>query len=232
MLTKTKINLKPVICAENIRKSYRSEKVSVDVLKGINIAIHPGEIVAIMGPSGCGKTTLLNCLSGLDEVDEGEVYVEDIPIHTLSDVARTQHRAEKMGFIFQTNNLLPVFNVVENIELPLLVAGVANKTAREMSLAALDKVGLSDRATHLPAELSGGQQQRVQIARALVNEPPIIWADEPTGNLDRASTEHILSLIKSLNHENQQTFVIITHDTGVGQQCDRIIHLEDGRIVQ
>jgi len=185
-----------------------------------------------MGPSGCGKTTLLNCLSGLDSVTEGEVYVENMKINDLSDNKKTEHRAMRMGFVFQFYNLLPVLSALENVELPLLVSGVRPKVAREKALKALDLVGLKDWAPHVPAELSGGERQRVTIARALVNNPAIVWADEPTGDLDKKTSNGIMDLMCRLNKENKQTFVIVTHDPGVAARAGRQIRMEDGKIVK
>jgi ABC-type lipoprotein export system ATPase subunit len=184
-----------------------------------------------MGPSGCGKTTLLNCLSGLDKVDSGEIWLEGKNLATLSDRERTQYRALRMGFIFQVYNLLPVLNAVENVELPLLLSGVKPKAARERALEALDQVGLRDWATHRPAELSGGQRQRTTIARALVNHPAIVWADEPTGALDSSTANEIMGLMRQLNKEEGLTIVLVTHDANVGAQCERLVSMRDGEIV-
>lgn len=188
-------------------------------------------MVAIMGPSGCGKTTLLNCLSGIDTIDAGEVYIEGTDINLLSDKAKSRYRALRMGFVFQTFNLLPVLSAAENVELPLVVANVGGKVARARAMAALDRVGLLDRADHWPNQLSGGQRQRVTIARALVNEPAIVWADEPTGNLDSEMADDVMRLMEQLNNDNRQTFVIVTHDPAIGARCHRIIRMKDGQIV-
>ncbi|MGL4650976.1 MAG: ABC transporter ATP-binding protein, partial [Caldilineaceae bacterium] len=175
--------------------------------------------------------TLLNCLSGLDEFDDGDIQIEGTSLRDMNDRRRTSYRAERMGFVFQTYNLLPVLTAVENVELPLLVSGVRPGEARKRALAALESVGLKDRVQHLPAELSGGQRQRVTIARALVNNPAIVWADEPTGNLDSKASTDVLGLMRNLNRERNQTFVIVTHDAQIGAACDRIIRMEDGEIV-
>ena len=220
-----------IIVAEHIEKIYNNGKVEVQALRDVNLQVEKGEMVAVMGPSGCGKTTLLNCLSGLDDFDSGDVIIEGTSLRKMRDTDRTTYRAQRMGFVFQTYNLLPVLTAVENVEMPLLVSGTAPKAARERALAMLDQVGLADRADHRPAELSGGQRQRVTIARALGNSPAIIWADEPTGNLDSQTAEDILSSLRQLNEAEQQTFVIVTHDPEVGAQCDRIIRMNDGRIV-
>src|SRR5215216_1934330 len=173
-----------MIVAEQVIKTYDTGTDEVRALKGIDFAVARGEMVAVMGLSGCGKTTLLNCLSGLDNVDDGQIWLEGEDLSLMSDRSRTDHRAKRMGFVFQVYNLLPVLNAVENVELPLLVSGVRPREAREKSMAALETVGLTQWSKHRPAELSGGQRQRVTIARSLVNDPAIVWADEPTGALD------------------------------------------------
>ncbi len=221
----------PIIEATQIHKTFRTGNVDVHALRGVDLSVQPGEMVAIMGPSGCGKTTLLNCLSGLDEFDRGEVEIEGTNLRKMNDRVRTSYRAKRMGFIFQTFNLLPVISAVENVELPLLVSGVSQAEARKRALAVLDQVGLGDRVHHRPAALSGGQRQRVTIARALVNQPAIVWADEPTGNLDSKSANDVLSLMRQLNKERGQTFVIVTHDASIGASCNRIVYMQDGEIV-
>jgi putative ABC transport system ATP-binding protein len=217
--------------ARGVYKSYRAEEHVVSALEDVSLRIEKGSLVAVMGPSGCGKTTLLNALSGLDGVDRGEIFIAGEPLHTLNDAARTEHRARHMGFVFQGFNLMPVLSAVENVELPLLVAGVGVKVARRRALEVLEQVRLADRACHRPNQLSGGQQQRVAIARALVNQPAIVWADEPTGNLDSDTSREVLDLLLWLNRENGQTFVVVTHDFGVGDLMDRIVRMQDGRIV-
>ncbi len=220
----------PIIQATNIHKTFRNGQIQVHALQGVDLTITPGEMVAVMGPSGCGKTTLLNCLSGLDSFDLGEVHIEGTSLAQMSDRVRTDYRARRMGFVFQTYNLLPVISAAENVELPLLLSGVKPKEARRKALDGLAAVGLSDRSNHRPAELSGGQRQRVTIARALANQPAIIWADEPTGNLDSQSADDILTLMRRLNQEEGQTFVIVTHDRRIGELCDRIVQMRDGLI--
>jgi ABC-type lipoprotein export system ATPase subunit len=220
-----------IIQAQKVRKTYRSGDLNVEALKGIDLEIANGEMVAIMGQSGSGKTTLLNCLAGLDTIDEGDIFIRGANLRDLSDRERTAYRAQHMGFIFQEFNLLPVLTAAENVELPMLVSNVPTKKARKRALEMLDMVGLADRARHRPAELSGGQRQRVTIARALTNNPAIVWADEPTGNLDSETATEIMDLLGRLNKENGQTFVVVTHALEVGQRADRIIKMRDGQIV-
>jgi ABC-type lipoprotein export system ATPase subunit len=202
----------------------------VEALRGVSLIIRRGEMVAIMGPSGCGKTTLLNCLSGLDVIDSGQVLVDGVDLSTMSDKERTQYRARRMGFVFQFYNLLPVLSAVENVELPLLVSGVSAREARRRALEAMDQVHLMDWATHRPAELSGGERQRVTIARALVNNPAIVWGDEPTGDLDSANAGEIMDLLCHLNETRHQTFVLVTHALEVAERTGRIIRMHDGQI--
>lgn len=221
-----------IIEAIGVEKTYDTGKVQVPALRGVDFTVERGEMVAIMGPSGCGKTTLLNCLSGLDEIDSGTIRIAGTDLSTLSDNARTTFRAHEMGFIFQFYNLLPVLSAVENVELPLLVSGVRPKDARQQAMDALGQVGLTEWASHKPAELSGGQRQRVTIARALVNEPAIVWGDEPTGDLDSETADDVMRLMRDLNQRNKQTLVLVTHDPRIGAMCDRIIRMHDGRIIE
>lgn len=220
----------PIIQLRQLTKTYDTGAVQVQALRGIDLDVPKGEMLAIMGPSGCGKTTLLNCASGIDDPTSGEIFIEGTNIATMDDNTKTSYRANRMGFIFQFYNLLPVLSAAENVELPLLVSGVKPSAAREKALAALDRVRLKEWATHRPAELSGGQRQRVTIARALVNDPAIVWADEPTGDLDSKTADDIMELMQELNREQQQTFVIVTHDPTIAQRCHRIVHMLDGLI--
>lgn len=220
-----------IIEARNVHKTYDTGRVKVEALKGLDLTVEEGEMVGIMGPSGCGKTTMLNVLSGLDDVTQGEVHIEGKFINSMSDDKKTRLRSERMGFIFQFFNLLPVLSAVENVELPLLVAGVGPGEARERAEEMLELVGLKGKESSKPSELSGGQQQRVTIARSLVNRPAIIWADEPTGNLDTERSREIIDLLVDLNEKNKQTFIIVTHDPKIGQRMDRIVWMESGRIV-
>ena len=226
------MNEQPIVEAQGIHKTYDTGKVRVNALNGVNLTLERGEMVAIMGPSGCGKTTLLNCLSGLDAIDEGEVVIEGVPLGAMSDRERTDYRARRMGFVFQFYNLMPVLTAAENVELPLLVARVSAGEARRRALEALGLVGLAERAGHVPDELSGGERQRVTIARSLVNDPAIVWADEPTGDLDSENAEEIVELMRRLNLERGLTFLIVTHDIAVGRKTDRIVRMLDGQVVE
>jgi putative ABC transport system ATP-binding protein len=216
--------------ARRVQKSYAAGGATVRALRGVDLSISRGEMVAVMGPSGCGKTTLLNVLSGLDEFDAGEVLIGGESINRMSDRRRTRFRAEKMGFVFQTYNLIPVLSAVENVELPLLVAGARPKKARQEALGALEMVGLPDQAGRRPNEMSGGQQQRVTVARSLVNNPAIVWADEPTGALDSETSGEIVDLLVRLNAEQRQTFVLVTHDAAVAARAHRTILMRDGNV--
>ena len=221
----------PIVRATGIHKTYDTGKVQVNALRGVDLSVGRGEMVAIMGPSGCGKTTMLNCLSGLDDIDAGQVTIEGVVLHDLPDDERSDYRARRMGFVFQLYNLLPVLTAAENVELPLLLSGISATDARKRSLEMLDQVGLADRASHLPSELSGGQRQRVTISRALVNQPSIIWADEPTGDLDSETTDEIMRLISDLNKTNGQSFILVTHSEEVGRVAHRVVRMRDGEIV-
>jgi putative ABC transport system ATP-binding protein len=222
----------PIVEARAIRKAYDSGAVRVDALRGVDLALARGEMVAVMGPSGCGKTTLLNCLSGLDSIDTGEILIEGTALSALSDRERTDYRARRMGFVFQFYNLMPVLSAVENVELPLLVARVGAGEARRRAIEALGLVGLADRAGHVPDALSGGERQRVTIARALVNDPAIVWADEPTGDLDSENAQEIVELMRRLNVERGLSFLLVTHDIAVGRKTDRIVRMLDGAVVE
>lgn len=225
---------KAIIRAKSVKKTYNTGKVIVPALRGLDLEVKQGEMVAIMGPSGCGKTTLLNTLSGLDAIDEGIIEIDGRNLAQMSDKERTAYRAANMGFVFQFYNLLPVLSAVENVEMPLLLdytSRIKAKEARKMAHEALAAVGLAEQADQRPTELSGGQQQRVTIARALVNKPAIVWADEPTGDLDSRTSQEIMDLMRRLNRENGQTFVIVTHSQEIGDQCDRIVWMKDGNVV-
>lgn len=219
-----------ILVAERVRKVYRTGAQEVAALRDVDLIVHEGEFVSVMGPSGSGKTTLLNCCSGLDDIDGGRVLVDDEDLHLCSDAERTSNRASSMGFIFQAYNLIPVFNAVENVELPLLLAGVDAKQARRRALETLERVGVGDRAKHRPNELSGGEQQRVTVARALAGRPRIVWADEPTGALDSETAERVMELLRELNADGL-TLIVVTHDEGVGRSANRLVRMRDGRIV-
>ncbi len=233
----------PLLAGTNLRKTYRlSRRNSVAALRGVDVRIEPGEMVAIMGPSGSGKSTLMHILGLLhapDQTPAGDA-APDGPrpgltfagrdTVALSEGERTRIRAREMGFVFQDFNLVPTLTALENVMLACEYAGTRGAAARSAALEALALVGLSDRTGHRPAELSGGEQQRVAIARALVNRPSLVLADEPTGNLDSVRTGEVLALLRRLNREHGQAFVLVTHEQEVGAACDRIIHMRDGMI--
>lgn len=219
-----------IIHAQSVVKTYHTGTDEVTALRNVDFSVARGEMVAVMGASGSGKTTLLNALSGLDDIDSGRIWLDGRNLADMSDRERTYYRARRMGFIFQVYNLLPVLNSVENVELPLLVAGVNPKEARARALEALETVDLTKWVNHRPAQLSGGQRQRVTVARALVTDPAIVWADEPTGALDSRTAGDIMDLMRDLNRRKGLTFVIVTHDPGIGDRCDRIVRMQDGAI--
>ncbi len=223
---------RPLLVATGVRKTYRTGSVAVTALDDLDLVVRHGELVAVMGPSGSGKTTLLNCLSGLDDIDGGRVEIEGHDLFAMPDAARTEHRARTMGFVFQSFNLIPVFSAAENVELPLLLVGIRPREARGRAVAALERVGLAHRVEHRPSELSGGEQQRVAIARALVGRPAIVWADEPTGNLDSAMAGQVMDLLCDLNRDEGQTIVLVTHDSAIGARVPRLIRMRDGRLVE
>ena len=222
----------PMVRAVKAHKVYHSGPVQVHALRGVDLEIARGEMVAIMGPSGCGKTTLLNCFSGLDDLTSGDVLVEGDSLASMDDDAKSRYRSRRMGFVFQSYNLLPVFTAAENVELPLLVSRVPSREARRRALDMLEAVALRDWARHKPAQLSAGQQQRVAIARALVNDPAIVWADEPTGNLDSDTSAQIVDLLVRLNREEGETLVLVTHDESVGSRAHRILRMRNGQVVE
>jgi putative ABC transport system ATP-binding protein len=218
----------PIVLASRLRKIYRGPS-SVEALRGVDFEVARGEMVAVVGPSGSGKTTLLNCLSGLDGFDSGSVSIGGIDLAQMSDRERTAYRRTNMGFVFQAFNLLPVLTAVENVEIPLLLQGVGGGEARKRSLDMLETLGLANRAGHRPDELSGGEQQRVAVARALVHKPAVVWADEPTGNLDTEVTQVIVELLIRMNRQGQ-TIVLVTHNPLVAERADRTVRMRDGRI--
>lgn len=218
-----------MIRLHDITKVYPMGKRELTVLRGISLNIEPGELVAIMGPSGSGKSTMLNLIGCLDKPTSGSYHLEDREVSRLSSGELAQVRGQKIGFVFQTFNLLPRFSALANVELGMKYCGGSN---RRRAMEALARVGLSDRASHRPTELSGGEQQRVAIARALVKNPPLLLADEPTGNLDSRSGEEIISILTSLHTEQGITLLIITHDVNIAHHCQRVVHFRDGQIVK
>jgi putative ABC transport system ATP-binding protein len=231
METQTEPRTEPLLQATAVRKVYRTGTVTVLALDDLDFEVRSGELVAVMGPSGSGKTTLLNCLSGLDDIDAGRVVVQGRDLFGMSDGDRTEHRAHAMGFVFQAFNLIPVFTAAENVELPLLLVGTPSREARRRAAAMLDRVGLAHRLAHRPNEMSGGEQQRVTIARALVARPAIVWADEPTGNLDTRMAASVMDLLCQLNAEDGQTIVLVTHDPAIGARAGRMVRMRDGRLI-
>lgn len=221
----------PVVIGRDVWKIYGAGETAVPALQGLSVEIRRGEMLAIMGPSGCGKTTFLNCFSGLDDITKGSVTVEGVDIHAMPDRKKSEYRARRTGFVFQSYNLLPILSAEENVELPLLIAGQSARDAREGARKILTELGLGDRLDRRPSELSGGQQQRVSLARALVAHPAIVWADEPTGNLDGEASRQVTSLLRQLNGEYQQTIVVVTHDADVAASCDRTLRMRDGAFV-
>jgi putative ABC transport system ATP-binding protein len=219
-----------ILEATGVRKVYRVGVSEVVALHDLGLQVSTGEFVAVMGPSGSGKTTLLNCLSGLDDIDAGSVCFDGQSLHEMSDAQRTRQRASSMGFVFQSFNLIPVFDAVENVELPLLLGGVRPAEARRRAVETLARVGLGDRLEHRPNALSGGEQQRVAIARALAPAPRLIWADEPTGALDSETAASVMSLLQEL-HDDGLTLLLVTHDPDIGASAQRLIRMRDGRIV-
>lgn len=221
----------PILHAVGVTKRYRTAAGEVIALDEVDLTIYSGEFVTIMGPSGSGKTTLLNCLSLLDEIDDGEIFLGGKSVRKLREGKRTAFRGKYMGFIFQAYNLIPVLSAVENVELPLLLNGVSARKARGEAIDALERIGLEARVGHRPNELSGGEQQRVAIARALAGRPYIVWADEPTGNLDSETAAHVIALLLSLQREGL-TVILVTHDLRIGEVASRLIQMRDGRIVR
>lgn len=212
---------------QGITKSFGS----LQVLKGIDLTIHKGEVVSIVGPSGAGKTTLLQIMGTLDRPDEGSVLFDGIAVNRLKEKELSAFRNKEIGFVFQFHQLLPEFTALENVTIPALIQGVSAGTARKHALEMLDFLGLADRASHKPAELSGGERQRVSVARALINHPSVVLADEPSGSLDTQNKEELHRLFFELRDKLGQTFVIVTHDEGLAGQTDRTIHMVDGRII-
>jgi putative ABC transport system ATP-binding protein len=222
----------PLIKVERVNKNYWRGKERVEVLKDLNLTIADGSFEALMGPSGSGKTTLLNLIAGLDTPSSGSVQVGAVELSSMSERERAKWRARNVGFVFQTYNMMPVLTAVENVELPLLLTNLSAKERRKRAETALKVVGLQDRMKHYPRELSGGQEQRVTIARAIVTDPKLIVADEPTGDLDRLSAEEILNLLEKLNQEFDKTIVMVTHDPAAAARARKIRHLDKGALLE
>lgn len=225
-------NREIMVQATDVHKTYKTGTVEVKALRGVDLTVRKGDMIAIMGPSGCGKTTLLNLLSGLDDVSSGTVMIEGKDLSQMTDNEKTEHRAKRMGFIFQFYNLLPVLSAVENVEMPLLVSGTPAKEAREKAIEIMKTVGLGKVMDSRPGALSGGERQRTTIARALISEPAIIWGDELTGDLDDETANGIMDLVERLRNETQATFVIVTHNPEVGKRADKIMYMRSGKFVR
>ena len=220
--------MKMLLEVRDVKKTYRMGKVLVPALRGVSFDVKEGEFLTIFGPSGSGKSTLLHLMGCLDRPDEGEILIDGENVLKLSDDKLAELRLTKIGFVFQFFNLLPRLTALQNVELPLTIAGMPEKEAREKAEKTLKLVGLEARMNHRPFELSGGEQQRVAIARALINDPKIVLADEPTGNLDTKTGWEIVQLMKRLNEEKGQTFIVVTHDPHIAETAHRIVHLKDG----
>lgn len=220
----------PIVAVRNLSKAYRRGQQTVPVLQDISFDIAPGEFLALMGPSGSGKSTLLNLIAGIDKADSGTITIGGVEITTLPEAELAAWRAASVGFIFQFYNLIPVLTAFENVELPLLLTGLTRRQRREHVETVLGLVGLSDRMDHNPSQLSGGQQQRVAVARAMVTDPDILVADEPTGDLDKVSAGEILALMERLVHGFGKTIIMVTHDPRAAEQAHRLLHLDKGEL--
>lgn len=221
-----------IIEVVNVRKIYKMGEVRVPALNGVNLRVKTGEFMSVMGPSGSGKTTLLHLIGALDRPTEGRVLIKGVDISKLNDDKLAELRNREIGFVFQFFNLIPRMTAVENVELPMAFAGVPSEKRRKRAIELLEKVGLGDRLNHRPAELSGGERQRIAIARALVNDPLLVLCDEITGNIDTKTGEEILRLLRELNKEQNQTFVLVTHDPGVARSTGRVAYMRDGMIIK
>lgn len=220
-----------VIRVESLEKTYQLGRVLIPALRGVSFAVERGEFAVVMGPSGSGKTTLLNLIGSIDRPTRGQVFIDGRDITTLNEGELTKLRRHKIGFIFQFYNLIPALTAVENVELPMLTAGVPRKEASKRALNLLETVGLKERAEHLPDELSGGEQQRVTIARALANKPSVILADEPTGDLDTKTGTEVVQVLYNTAKEQNATVIVVTHDPLIAEKADRLIHMRDGQII-
>lgn len=221
-----------MIVVKDLWKVYGKGEKGIEALRGVHFQIEQGEFIAILGPSGSGKTTLLNCLSGIDLPTKGEIFFDGVEFHRLSEEEKTKFRAQNMGFIFQFFNLIPVLTVIENVELPLRILGQKGREVTERAAEMLKKVGLSGKEDKFPSQLSGGEQQRVAISRALVHNPKIVWADEPTGNLDSETGAAIIDLLEKIRLENRTTLIVVTHDEKIAQRANRIFVFRDGKILK
>ena len=230
-MEETKNKAAPVIRLQDVRKEYVVGDSHIHALDGVSLTVSPGEFVCISGRSGSGKSTMLNMLAGLEKPTSGEIVILDKHIENMSESARIRFRRQYIGFVFQSYNLMPQYTAVENVELPLMLRGVGRKERRRQALAVMEQVGIVSHAEHKPSELSGGQQQRVGIARALITKPPIIFADELTGNLDTKTSAEIMDLLTGLFRESGTTFMLVSHDPDMSQYTDRTIHLLDGKII-
>ena len=225
------VSMNLILKISNLHKRYNEGKSNeVHALRGVDLTVGKGDMMAIMGSSGCGKTTLLNMIGNLDRRSSGEILIDGVDTSTLSEAQQTAFRREKIGFIFQLFNLFPFLTAVENVETPLLLRGMNSGLAREQAKMMLRELGMGDRLYHLPMELSGGQQQRIAVARALINQPAIILGDEPTGDLDSATSSDVMDLFRRINRINQQTLILVTHNRWIAEKCDYIVHMTDGKI--
>ncbi len=230
-MEETKNKAAPVIRLQDVRKEYVVGDSHIHALDGVSLTVSPGEFVCISGRSGSGKSTMLNMLAGLEKPTSGEIVILDKHIENMSESARIRFRRQYIGFVFQSYNLMPQYTAVENVELPLMLRGVGRRERRRQALAVMEQVGIVSHAEHKPSELSGGQQQRVGIARALITKPPIVFADELTGNLDTKTSAEIMDLLTGLFRESGTTFMLVSHDPDMSQYTDRTIHLLDGKII-
>lgn len=230
-MEETKNKAAPVIRLQDVRKEYVVGDSHIHALDGVSLTVSPGEFVCISGRSGSGKSTMLNMLAGLEKPTSGEIVILDKHIENMSESARIRFRRQYIGFVFQSYNLMPQYTAVENVELPLMLRGIGKRERRKQALAVMEQVGIVSHAEHKPSELSGGQQQRVGIARALITKPPIIFADELTGNLDTKTSAEIMDLLTSLFRSSGTTFMLVSHDPDMSRYTDRTIHLLDGNII-